>query len=98
VRAGQRPVALSETIDETTAMGETMMLGLRLVANGVSAAAFRKRHGNSLEQVYSRELAELSRIGLVDWNGERVRSTHRGLLLANEVAARFLLAPTGVPR
>jgi oxygen-independent coproporphyrinogen-3 oxidase len=98
VRAGQRPVALSETIDEKTAMGETMMLGLRLVADGVLAAAFRERHGCELEQIYGRELEELSRIGLVDWSDRRARLTHRGLLLANEVAARFLPTPIGAQR
>jgi oxygen-independent coproporphyrinogen-3 oxidase len=88
--AGRPATADSETIDGPTAMGETMMLGLRLLHDGVSAAAFEARHGRSLEEVYGQELADLRDLGLLTWDGERVRLTRRGLLLANDVAERFL--------
>lgn len=87
---GRLPIALSETLDKATAMGETMMLGLRLLQEGVSASAFQRRHGQSLLDVYGSQIEELTEIGMVTWDGERVRLTHRGLLLANDVAARFL--------
>ncbi|HEU4793830.1 MAG TPA: radical SAM family heme chaperone HemW, partial [Nitrolancea sp.] len=87
---GRLPVARSETLDEVTAMGETMMLGLRLLQEGVSVAAFQQRHGKALLDIYGHQIKELAGIGLLTWDGERVRLTHRGLLLANDVAARFL--------
>ncbi|MBX6343243.1 MAG: radical SAM family heme chaperone HemW, partial [Thermomicrobiaceae bacterium] len=90
VAAGRRPVAASETLDEATAMAETMMLGLRLLEEGVSADAFAARHGRPLEEVYGRELAALAEDGLLDWDGERARLTRRGLLVADSVAERFL--------
>lgn len=97
VREGRLPVARCETLDEATAMGETMMLGLRLLQEGVSAAAFQRRHGTALLDVYGRQIEELAGIGLLTWDGERVRLTHRGLLLANDVAARFLPEAAHVP-
>ncbi len=87
---GRLPVARCETLDEATAMGETMMLGLRLLQEGVSASAFQQRHGKTLLDIYGYQIKELAGIGLLTWDGERVRLTHRGLLLANDVAARFL--------
>ncbi len=87
---GRLAVARSETLDEATAMGETMMLGLRLLQKGVSATAFQQRHGKALLDIYGYQIKELAGIGLLTWDGERVRLTHRGLLLANDVAARFL--------
>lgn len=96
VREGRLPVESSETLDEATAMGETMMLGLRLLDEGVAADAFEARHGRRLEEVYGREIDDLARLGLIVWDGERVRLTHRGLLIANEVEARFLPGATPV--
>jgi len=79
-----------ETIDETLAMGETMMLGLRLVQEGVSHEGFAKRHGRDLEEVYADELQELERWGLIERSRARVRLTRRGRLLGNQVFRRFL--------
>ncbi|HET9016411.1 MAG TPA: radical SAM family heme chaperone HemW [Thermomicrobiaceae bacterium] len=94
VRAGRLPVAEREVLDEATAMGETMMLGLRLPGEGISADAFAARHGRHLEEVYGRELADLARLGLVSWDGAHVRLTARGLMVANVVEERFLPEPT----
>ena len=98
VHEGRLPVARSETLDEATSMGETMMLGMRLLQEGVSAAAFERRHGQPLLGIYGRQIEELSGIGMLTWDGDRVRLTHRGLLLANDVAERFLPESVDAPR
>lgn len=87
---GRLPVAEQEEIDHQTAMAETMMLGLRLVQDGVDAAAFAVRHGSALESVYGPVLHELAELGLLEWDGRCARLTRRGILLANEVAVHFL--------
>jgi oxygen-independent coproporphyrinogen-3 oxidase len=89
LQAGQSPQAGAEEIDPALAMGETMMLGLRL-HEGVSAGAFRGRFGRELAQVYRQALDELAATGLVEWDGRRVRLTARGRLLGNQVFAQFL--------
>ena len=89
VAAGTHAPAVDEAIDAATAMAETMMLGLRL-AEGVAHAAFRARHGADLATVYGPQLAELASLGLLVDDGEAVRLTRRGRLVANEVVLRFL--------
>lgn len=87
----QRPVVAGvEAIDESLAMGETMMLGLRLLEEGVSLAGFEKRFGRSLRDVYGDEIAALEEGGLLECLPDRVRLTRRGRLLGNQAFARFL--------
>jgi oxygen-independent coproporphyrinogen-3 oxidase len=89
LQAGKSSQAGVEEIDPALAMGETMMLGLRL-REGVSARVFRERFGRELAQVYGQALDELTAAGLVEWDGRRVCLTARGRLLGNQVFARFL--------
>jgi oxygen-independent coproporphyrinogen-3 oxidase len=91
VREGKRPVAISETLTPETAMGETMMLGLRLLVDGVSAGAFQARHGVALMDRYRAEIERFTAVGLLEWHTpDRLRLTGRGALLANDVCAAFL--------
>ena len=59
INAGKPAVSGQETVGRRLAMGEMMMLGLRLVQEGVSEAGFRARFGVSLDQVFGEELADL---------------------------------------
>jgi len=83
-------VAGAERIDRALEMAETMILGLRLVEEGVSFQEFEGRFGRKLEEVYGRELRELEELGLIEISKGRVRLTPRGRLLGNEVFQRFL--------
>jgi oxygen-independent coproporphyrinogen III oxidase len=87
---GDLPHSNTETIDERTARGETMMLGLRLLADGIDASAFEARHGVPLDEVFEDAIAEMTRLGLIEATARGVRLTTRGMMLANDVAARFL--------
>jgi oxygen-independent coproporphyrinogen-3 oxidase len=84
--------ALDEKIEVTAedAMNETMMLGLRLVSEGVASEAFEHRFGVSLEQRYGLALRRLAEQGLVEWPGERARLTRAGRLLGNVVFREFV--------
>ena len=90
IEAGRPPVSNVEQIDERTSRGETMMLGLRLLDEGVGREAFRQRHGEALDAVYGDTIRELVVLGLLTDDGERVLLTARGLMVANDVCARFL--------
>ncbi|HYI14899.1 MAG TPA: radical SAM family heme chaperone HemW [Thermomicrobiales bacterium] len=91
VREGRRPLAVSETLATETAMGETMMLGLRLLVDGVSSTDFAARHSQSLTDRYAGEIERFTSIGLLEWHTpDRLRLTERGALLANDVSAAFL--------
>jgi oxygen-independent coproporphyrinogen-3 oxidase len=90
LQGGEPVVTNVEEISERTAMGETMMLGLRLLEDGVSAPSFARRHGVSLFEQFEPQLARLTSIGLLEADDRRVRLTQRGALLANAVCAEFL--------
>jgi oxygen-independent coproporphyrinogen-3 oxidase len=84
----------STQVDRAAEMGETMMMGLRLVQEGVSDRVFRSRFGQGLEQVYGEQIERLIRLGLLEWMGERenarLRLTARGRLLGNQVFMEFI--------
>jgi len=90
LQRGVRAVTNVEEISERTAMGETMMLGLRLLEDGVSVPSFARRHGVSLFEQFEPQLGRLTSIGLLEADDRRVRLTQRGALLANAVCAEFL--------
>jgi oxygen-independent coproporphyrinogen III oxidase len=90
VSAGALPIANRESITESTAIAETMMLGLRLVRDGISRRAFRERHGHSIDEIYGNTIEHLLSIEMIEWRGDSLRLTRSGLLIANEVAERFL--------
>ena len=90
VHAGRRPLAMAETIDDATEMGESMMLGLRLLVDGVSRADFAARHGQEMFDTYAEQIARFTEIGMLQSLGERVRLTSQGMLLANDICAEFL--------
>lgn len=70
-------------------MEEYMFLGLRMVC-GVSAAAFARTFGISVEDVYGDVIGELHRQGLLVREGDRIRLTLRGLDVSNYAMAQFL--------
>ena len=79
----------SEELTSEGRMGETMMLGLRLMV-GVSWDEFAQRYGIGLAEVYGREIDELVDAGLLQRDDRGVRLTPRGRLLGNQVFAAFL--------
>ncbi|MEX1020488.1 MAG: hypothetical protein WDZ49_12570, partial [Litorilinea sp.] len=90
MQARQPVVDFEEELSAAVSMGETMMMGLRLVQEGVELARFHRQHACELGKVFAREQAQLEAAGLIQTTPARVRVTPRGLLLANQVAETFL--------
>lgn len=88
-RAELRQVAGGETPDEATLRADAMILGLRLI-EGVSRTEFHERFGAAPEEAFPAALARHTALGLLEWRGDRLRLTERGLLLANEVFVDLL--------
>jgi len=78
-----------ERLTPREAMGETMMVGLRLRA-GVDLAAFARRFGVRAETVFAEEIARLRDGGLIEVTSDRLCLTERGLFVGNEVMLAFL--------
>jgi oxygen-independent coproporphyrinogen-3 oxidase len=73
-------------------MGETMMMGLRLLDEGVTFRRFRERFGTELKQQYAAILPGLQELDLIELCPDRIRLSRRGHLLGNHVFAQFLPA------
>ncbi len=82
--------ASAEPVDAHREMGETMMMGLRLVREGVSQAGFAERFGSTLEQAYGRSIRALQQRGLLETASGVLRLTQQGRLLGNQVFMEFV--------
>jgi oxygen-independent coproporphyrinogen-3 oxidase len=87
---GRPPVTMEEEIDRALEIGETMIMGLRLVEDGVPFEGFRRRFGLDLRRHFESHLAELADLGLIEMDADRVRLSERGHLLGNQVFVQFL--------
>lgn len=83
-----------ESIDPQTAMAEHMLLGLRLVREGVSTAEFAARFGVPLEEHFSEAIAPGLERSLTEWvdapDGPHLRLTRQGRFLANQAVVPFM--------
>jgi oxygen-independent coproporphyrinogen-3 oxidase len=71
-------------------MAEFMMMGLRLVNEGITQTIFEERFGCSLEETYSNEINRFVNLGLLEWKKPTLRLTARGRLLGNIVFQAFI--------
>ena len=71
-------------------MEEWMFLGMRKT-EGVDLTEFRRRFGRDGEEVYGAVIGKLEREGLILRERNQIRLSRRGLDLANQVFAAFLL-------
>ncbi len=96
VERNQPTEAGEEHISDALSRGETMMLGLRLLREGVSRTRFQTRYGAPIEAFYAAELDEGVRRGLLEVTDACVRLTPRGRFVSNQVMHLFLPEETTV--
>lgn len=84
-------VKFSTEIDPYTAMQETMMVGLRLVSEGVSILEFKKRFSTSPLEIFAKEIDPLINNHLLEIiDGDIIRLTKDARLLGNQVFMQFV--------
>ena len=81
--AGARPVSFAEELSGKDKLGETAMLGLRLVSEGVSVAG-------EMGEAFNLSWRYLEEQGLVRIAAGRARLTREGVFLANRAFAEFV--------
>lgn len=89
IEAGFVPTAGFEHIDHELEMGETAILGLRLM-DGLSVADFLERYGVNPLHLFALAIKESIGARLLAINSRGVNLTERGKLLSNEVFWRIL--------
>ena len=77
-------------VDSYTEMQETMMVGLRLIQEGVSRTEFANRFGKQVDEVFKNEIRDLLAKKLLEADGERIRLTQSGRFLSNQVFMQFV--------
>jgi oxygen-independent coproporphyrinogen III oxidase len=80
-------------VERDAEIAETMMMGLRLVEEGVSNRNFQERFGQNLEDVFGEAIKRLLKIGLLEWagsDGDILRLSPHGRLLGNQVFMEFV--------
>jgi oxygen-independent coproporphyrinogen-3 oxidase len=90
LRGGGPAAVEAQQINARTELSETMMMGLRLLREGVSVARFRQRFGVSMDEVYPDEIQAAVAEGLLEQTAHCLRLTDRGHLLGNRVFVRFV--------
>ena len=71
-------------------MQETMLTGLRLTREGVSDETFRARFGMDIAAAFPKEIADLLRLGLVEWIPQDTQHETRNRILRLTRTARFV--------
>ncbi len=85
-------VAKSTQLEPTDDMYETMMMSLRLTREGIDLARFQARFGQHFLELFGAQVAHLQALGLLESSWQRVRLSHRGLLLSNAVILELINA------
>ncbi len=69
---------------------ETIILGLRLLQEGVEDMAFARRFGRTLAEVYGTQIMALLRKELLVWDNGALKLTPRAYLISNRVFVDFM--------
>jgi len=92
IRAGESPVAESETLPPDRKAREALVLGLRRLLDGVERRVFADEFGYDVDALGGDELRRLIATGMLDDRDGRVRLTREGLLIADWIWGRLLRA------
>lgn len=78
------PLFEKETLDRKKSMGETLILGLRML-RGINLPDFERRFGKSIDSEFGDKINKLHNEQLLEYTDERLKLTHKGILFSNEV-------------
>ncbi|HQY87942.1 MAG TPA: hypothetical protein PK402_04740, partial [Tepidisphaeraceae bacterium] len=83
------PAVDVEVLSPAQRAGERIMLGLRL-ADGISLCEIRDEFDVDLIKQHEQLLEKLRSQNLIDFNGDRMKLTPRGIELADAIAGEFV--------
>jgi hypothetical protein len=92
VERDEDPAGESETLDARAALGETIMLGLRL-DEGIAFEDLRARSGIDARALFAPLLERLAGGGMITADRDRMRLTEEGIPVADAVITEFLGFP-----
>jgi oxygen-independent coproporphyrinogen-3 oxidase len=90
IRAGSEAMEWEERPDPRTAVFDALMMGLRLVDEGVDLAALAARHGVDPRVLHADVIRRHVDLGLLVRDGDRLRCSPAGLDVLNRILLDFL--------
>ncbi|NLV74342.1 MAG: radical SAM family heme chaperone HemW [Chloroflexi bacterium] len=90
LKRGELPPRESEHLNAKAALGETIMLGLRLVREGVRWESLSARFGLDARAIYAQQIEELAQAGWLEADDQSMRLAPRAYYLANVVLREFV--------
>ncbi len=79
----------SERLISEKRAGETLVMSLRMLS-GITTEEFLKSTGFDLLLTYSEKIARLVKMGLLSFNGKRLKLTQKGLCVADSIMVEFV--------
>ena len=92
VISGGQPVAERRALSVREALEEALFTGLRLT-RGLDVNTVNARYGVNVWDIYRRQLEQFLEAGVLIYDGRLLRLSRAGMLLANEIMAKFLDSP-----
>lgn len=83
------PIESSEQLTGRALLGETIIQGLRM-REGIDVDRIDSDYDADIGLEFKKEIASLESRGLIEESDGRIRVTHQGLMLLNDVSAEFL--------
>lgn len=80
----------SEIVTEEHARADTVILGLRLLNEGLDRGRFRQRHQLGLDDAFGQLLERLENQGLLLDDGARIRLAEHTYLVSNQIFSQFI--------
>jgi oxygen-independent coproporphyrinogen-3 oxidase len=92
IARGQRLAVEERRLNDEERLEEALFTGLRLT-DGIDLDGLGARYGVDIRRRYGRELEPFVAERLLIYDGEHMRLTRRGMLLAHEIMAVFISSP-----
>ncbi len=89
VKSKKKLICFSEKLPQKQRASEILIMALRMTS-GISKKEFIQRSGFDLNELFEKQLNNLTQAGLINFDDERVKLTRKGLSLADSVMMEFV--------
>jgi oxygen-independent coproporphyrinogen-3 oxidase len=82
-------ICFSETLSQKKRASEILIMSLRMTS-GISKLEFFKRSGFDLLGLFGKQINDLAKAGLINFDDERIKLTRKGMSVADSVMMEFV--------
>ncbi len=89
VRSKKKLICFSEKLPQKKRASEILIMALRMTS-GISKEDFFARSGFDLNELFEKQLNNLTQAGLINFDDERIKLTKKGLSVADSIMMEFM--------